>query len=106
MYATDDLLILSPNVIDLQNLLDICIDYMVTNTIFYLTPRKFAVFQLERPIQTIHVHQICIKFVIKWIANFNYFCIASVTTKTLDIDINCIKRKFHAALNDIGYKCI
>ena len=86
MYA-DDLLIMSPSVIGLQNLLDICTDYGNKYHILFNAQKTccIAVGKNYSKCSSLPDMYIGDKYV-TWAANFKYLGIVFVASKTLDVD--------------------
>jgi Reverse transcriptase (RNA-dependent DNA polymerase) len=98
MYA-DDLLLMSPSIIGMQHLLDICTVYGKLHNIIFnaLKTVIFAVgnHNMFRPSMFIAEQ------IVSWVEGCKYLGVSFIARSHLLVDVAPIKRKFYAALNSV-----
>ena len=105
MYA-DDLILLSPSVTGLQNMLNTCSVYGAHNDIVFNSVKTVSVAIGPRPRIISNTRPVNIdKRPIQWVEQFKYLGVTFNAKCTLTVDVLSIKRRFYAALNSLMAGC-
>jgi hypothetical protein len=103
MYA-DDLLLLSPSILGLQKMLDICCQYGITHNILF-NPSKTVSVAIGHT-RGRDFSPVCVdKHPIPWVDHFKYLGVVFNACGALTVDTSFIKRKFYASLNSVLVGC-
>jgi Reverse transcriptase (RNA-dependent DNA polymerase) len=103
MYA-DDLLLLSPSIIGLQRMIDICSVYGATHNIMFNKSKTFSV--VVGRMKNHNIPPVCMdNQPIPWVDQFKYLGVMFDASCTLNVNIVFIKRKFYASLNSLLVRC-
>jgi hypothetical protein len=103
MYA-DDLLLLSPSILGLQKMLDICYQYGITHNIPFNPSKTVSVaigHTRGHDFSPVYVD----KHPIPWVDYFNYLGVVFKACGALGVDTSFIKRKSYASLNSVLVGC-
>lgn len=104
LYA-DDLLLLSPSVIGLQKMLDICSIYGTVHNIQF-NPNKTVSVAIGKRMSSRNVSNVSIDDQpIPWVDQLKYLGVTFNVNVALTVDVSFIKRKFYAALNSLFVRC-
>ena len=105
MYA-DDLLLLSPSIIGLQRMIDICSLYGVSHNIMFNKSKSFSVAIGRVKNRNIPFPSICMdNQPIEWVEQIKYLGVTFDASCTLNVNVVSIKRKFYASLNSLLGRC-
>lgn len=105
MYA-DDLMLLSPSVAGLQNMLNICSDYGDRYDIVFNATKTVSVAIGPRSRNSSANVSVSIgNQPIQWVEQFKYLGVTFNTKCALIVDVLNIKRRFYAALNSLLAGC-
>jgi len=98
MYA-DDLLLLSPSLLGLQSMLDICSSYGGLHDIIF-NANKTVIMPVGRNL--VHKSEMYIaNQLITWVDRFKYLGVSFLGRSSLVVDVMPVKRKFYGALNSV-----
>jgi hypothetical protein len=104
MYA-DDIILLSPSVIGLQCMLDICFEFGVKNDIIFNSKKSVCLFVGIRKCDIVKCNMFLGVNQLSWVTEFKYLGMHFIAHKGLVVNVMPIKCKFYAALNSILCKC-
>ena len=102
MYA-DDIILLSPSILGLQGMLDICYDFGCNNDIIFNSKKSVCLMVSTRDCNVkcnmyLGIHEL------SWVTTLKYLGVHFIAKKDLVVDVMPNKCKFHAALNSIMCK--
>jgi len=98
MYA-DDLLILSPSVVGLQYMLDICSGYGRTHDIIFNASKTVCASFGRKPLAACNLFLSGVA--VTWVNSLKYLGIVFNANSTMNIDSSYLKRKFYASCNSV-----
>jgi hypothetical protein len=103
MYA-DDILIMSPSVVELQSMLDLCYKFSLMNDISF-NASKCVCLKIGRKCNSIIADMNIGQRTVCWVTTFKYLGISFLAGETLQFDCSYVKKKFYGAFNGLMRGC-
>jgi len=103
IYA-DDIIILSPTLCGLQEMLNVCTRYSLSHDIVFNTKKSVYTTVGKKTHNVVPSSVFLGGVALEWVKRFKYLGVTFNSGRNLRVDILCVKRKFYAACNAIFSK--